>query len=433
MFLLVRSLTGNSGAAFVAGFVFAFLPYRFMHYAHLELQMAQWMPLCLWAINRTIQYGRRRDGLMAGIFLAMQTLSSWYYGIFLATYLVSVGGALLIAAGRDRFRRALRPLVLGAILSAIIVAPFAGPYLDARRAVGERPDSEIEFYSATPQNYLAAHPRNALFGPLTAHWGAQERELFQGVAVPLVALVGLWPPLSAARIAYAIGFAFAFDMSLGFNGLFHPWLHAYALPYRGLRVPARMAIIVGLSLAIFVGYGVARICRRVKGRNATAAVLAITLAVFFVEYRSTLPLSPVWRQPPPVYDALRDHPDSVLVELPIIAPDIAIEPIYMYFSTFHWHRLVNGYSGFSPRSYNMLLKAMAAFPNEESLAQLRSRNVEFVIVHGALFNEPRKYYELVSRLNRSADLVHIGNFPWQRREPGARRTQLYRLLPRAGD
>jgi hypothetical protein len=403
-----------------------------MHYAHLELQMAQWMPLCLWAINRTIQYGRQRDGLMAGLFLALQTLSSWYYGIFLATYLVPVYGALLIAAGRERFRRALRPLVLGAILSAIIVAPFAGPYLDARRAVGERPDSEIAFYSATPLNYLAAHPRNALFGPLTAHWGAQERELFQGIAVPLTALVGLWPPLSAARIAYAIGLAFAFDVSLGFNGLFHPWLHAYALPYRGLRVPARMAIIVGLSLAIFAGYGVARICGRFNRRTATG-VVAIVLALFFVEYRSTLPLSPIWRELPPVYDALRDHPDGVLVELPITAPDIAIEPIYMYFSTFHWHKLVNGYSGFSPRSYNILLKAMAAFPNEESLAELRRRDVEFVIVHGALFKEPEKYDELVARLDRSADLVHIGTFPWLRREPRARRTRLYRLLPRAVD
>jgi hypothetical protein len=434
MFLLMRSLTGHAGAAFVSGFVFAFLPYRFMHYAHLELQMAQWMPLCLWAIHRTIQHGRQRDGLMAGLFLALQTLSSWYYGIFLATYLVPVGTALLIAAGRERFRRALRPLVLGAILSAIIVAPFAGPYLDARRAVGERPDSEIEFYSATPINYLAAHPRNALLGRVTAHWGAQERELFQGIAVPLTALVGLWPPLSTARIAYAIGLAFAFDVSLGFNGLFHPWLHAYVLPYRGLRVPARMAIIVGLSLAILAGYGVARICRHFKRGYASATVLAAVLAVFFVEYRSRLPLAPVWRELPPVYGALRDHPDSVLVELPIIAPDIAIEPIYMYFSTFHWHKLVNGYSGFHPRSYGMLLQAMAGFPNEESLAELRRRDVDFVIVHGALFKQAVKYDELIARIDQSADLVPIGTFPWPRRQPGAGRpTRLYRLLPQAGD
>jgi hypothetical protein len=53
MFVLVRSLTGSIAAALVAGFVFAFLPFRFIHYAHLELQMAQWMPLCLWALHRT--------------------------------------------------------------------------------------------------------------------------------------------------------------------------------------------------------------------------------------------------------------------------------------------------------------------------------------------------------------------------------------------
>ena len=102
MFLLVRSLTQHTGAALVAGFVFAFLPYRFMHYAHLELQMAQWMPLCLWAFHRTVSDGRLRDGLLTGLFLALQTLSSFYYGIFFATYLVPVGLALLIGARRAR-------------------------------------------------------------------------------------------------------------------------------------------------------------------------------------------------------------------------------------------------------------------------------------------------------------------------------------------
>ena len=78
MFLLVWSLTRHVPAALLAGFVFAFLPYRFMHYAHLELQMAQWMPMCLWALHRTIVRGRVGDGLLAGLFLALQTLSSWY-------------------------------------------------------------------------------------------------------------------------------------------------------------------------------------------------------------------------------------------------------------------------------------------------------------------------------------------------------------------
>ena len=150
MFLLVWSLTRHIPAALLAGFVFAFLPYRFMHYAHLELQMAQWMPLCLWALHRTVNSGRLRDGLLTGLFLALQTLSSWYYGIFLATYLVPVGGS---AAGwRDGRASGVRsdrswPARSSPPFSSL---PFAIPYFEARRTVGERPVEEIKFYSATP-------------------------------------------------------------------------------------------------------------------------------------------------------------------------------------------------------------------------------------------------------------------------------------------
>jgi hypothetical protein len=425
MFLLVRSLTRNVGAALLAGFVFAFLPYRFMHYAHLELQMAQWMPLCLWSFHRVAERGRLRDGLLTGFFLALQTLSSWYYGIFFATFLAVAGSIILIGAGRERMRRAVRPLAAGAILTAVLVVPFARPYFEVRRSVGERPASEIQFYSATPRDYLVAHQRNALFGPLTSHWGKQERELFMGIVVPLVALVGLWPPLSAARLGYGLGLLFAFDLSLGFNGISYPLLHAYVLPYRGLRVPARMAIVVGLVLAILVGYGVARISARMRSRAASHAVLAIIALLFLVEYRTVLKLDWLWSQPPEVYDALGTQPSTVLAELPMVAPDIALEPIYMYFSTFRWHKLVNGYSGFSPPSYGKLLELMNHFPDQASVDELRRRDVQFIVVHGAFFRLGI-YQKLMARIEQSPDLVKVAEFRWN-----GGPTHAYRLLPAA--
>lgn len=422
MFLLVRSLTGHTGAALVAGFVFAFLPYRFMHYAHLELQMTQWMPLCLWALHRTITGGRLRDGLLTGGLLALQTLSSFYYGIFFATYLIPVGAALLLGGSRDHFWRAIRALAAGAVLAAIVVGPFTRPYFAARQSVGERPVSEVEFYSATPQNYLAAHPRNAMFGELTKGWGAQERELFQGVAVPIVAVAGLWPPISAARLGYAVALAMAFELSLGTNGMAYPWVREYALPYRGLRVPARMAILVGLSLAILVGYAVARIARHWRSRRARAATLVLLSIPIVAEYRSTLELKDVWKTPAPVYRSLADKPDAVLLELPLIAPDVALEPIFMYFSTFHWHRLVNGYSGFSPPSYHDLLRTMETFPDDASIAEIRRRGVDYVIVHGAFYT-PLEYQRFAARIDRRPELVLDGVTRWEARE-----TRLYRVV-----
>jgi hypothetical protein len=423
MFVLVRSLTGNIGAALVAGFVFAFLPFRYMHYAHLELQMAQWMPLCLWALHRTIDTGRLRDGLLTGLFFALQALSSLYYAIFLATFLVPLTAVLLMAQ-RGRLARSIRPLAAGALLAGVLVAPITIPYFAARESVGERPRFEIEFYSATPQDYMSAHPRNAMYGEITARLRHQERELFMGVFVPLIALVALWPPLSAARIGYLLAMLLAFEASLGYNGFLYGWLHAYVLPYKGLRVPARMAMLVGFALSVLVGYGVARLTSRRPPRTAAAIALVLGLLVF-IEYRPNLTFEHVWPSAPPVYERLRSEPPSVLLELPLKSPDVYLEPVYMYFSTFHWHKLVNGYSGFSPPSYAQLLNLIATFPDDASIDELRRRDVNFVIVHGALFDRPGEYAQTVSAMDRRNDFQLIGTYPWRGKD-----TRIYRLLPR---
>ena len=425
MVLLVWSLTRHLPAALLAGFVFAFIPFRFVHYAHLELVMTQWMPLCLWALHRTITRGRLRDGLLTGGFLAAQTLSSWYYGIFLATYLVPVAGALLAGCRRDQAMRAARQLAAGGLLAAALVGPLAIPYFRARHVVGERPISEIEFYSATPVNYLGAHSRNALFGSVTAGWGGQERELFQGIVVPLIALVALWPPLSRARFGYAVALALAFDISLGFNGSVYPWLHAHVLPYRGLRVPARMGMLVGLSLAILVGYGAARISARPRRRGVAVAAFAALVALVVCEERVQLTLTNVPPRPPDVYDRIPRESD-VVANVPLLAFDVAIEPFYMYFSTFHWHQMVNGYSGFLPPWYPELSKAMTRFPDDRAIAALRRHGVTRIMVHGE-FLRTEVYDKLVEQLDRSADVVLEGRSRWQ-----GHQTSLYRLRPVPG-
>ena len=80
MFALARAVTQHLGAAIVAALVFAFDPFRFSHYSHLELQFTCWMPLALLALFRTLSSGRLRDGAATGLFVSLQALSSLYYG-----------------------------------------------------------------------------------------------------------------------------------------------------------------------------------------------------------------------------------------------------------------------------------------------------------------------------------------------------------------
>ena len=110
MYALARALTGDRAAAFVAGVAFAFYPFRFEHYSHLELQVTFWMPLALLMMHRTMTSVRARDGAVTGLLVALQTLSSLYCGLFL---LVVMGVVWLATGGLRARRTASRALARG--------------------------------------------------------------------------------------------------------------------------------------------------------------------------------------------------------------------------------------------------------------------------------------------------------------------------------
>src|SRR6266508_3148163 len=223
---LVRELTRNTAASIVAGILFAYQPFRFEHYPQLQLQQAEWIPLALWAFHRVMNNGRLRDGLWLGVFVVCQILSCMYYGTFLASYLVVVGGVLMlskISVARTR----LPVLAAGVVLAAALLAPVGRAYLGAREAVGERGSDENVSFSATGRNYLAAPAANKLYGWSAVRYGAPERKLFPGLIAAILAAVALWPPWSPVRAAYALGLGFAVNLTLGFNAPTYRFLYEH--------------------------------------------------------------------------------------------------------------------------------------------------------------------------------------------------------------
>lgn len=57
----------------------------------------------------------------------------------------------------------------------------------------------------------------------------------------------------------------------------------------------------------------------------------------------------------------------------------------MFWSTYHWHRLVNGYSGYTPGDYLDTRTLMDTFPDAASVAHLAALNVRYVLVHQELY------------------------------------------------
>lgn len=418
MYLLVRALTGRRDAAAIAGVVFMLHPYRYEHYSHLELQITMWMPLALWALHRTFARGQLRDGLLTGLAFALQMLSSLYYGLYFAVYLVVVGAALWI--GR---RVPLRPLLMlsaGAALAGVLVAPVAAVYYANRPMMGDRDIGTVQFYSAEGSDYLKPHRRNLLYGRWSAA-GHPERQLFPNLSPVLLAAIGLVPPVSAARLGYAAALAVAIDGSFGLNGLTFPWLRDHGPGFAGLRVPARFSLLAGMSLAVLGGYGASRILTRWPRWRSVLTVMMVTPVM--AEAIPRVSLVPVWSDPPAIYGAFAGRAPSVLAEFPVPADADRSwwDARYLYFSTFHWQRLVNGNSGFSPASYAEFLEHAGDFPSDAALLYLRERGVEYIAMHGR-FTRPTRYASICRVLDARPDLERVAVAPWQGSE-----SRLYRF------
>jgi hypothetical protein len=350
--------------------------------------------------------------------IALQMLSSLYYGVFFVTFVAAVWLTLWLA-GQAPLAVVARPLIGGALVASVLVVPVTVPYWLNREVVGERDTGEVESYSAVPADYLAPHARSVYRG-----WGTEttgERELFPGLAPVVLAAVALWPPLTPLRLAYAVGLVFAFDASLGFNGEAYHWFYDYVPGAHAFRAPARFGAIVAVALSVLGGCAMARLLSGLPSRRARAACVAVVAAVILVESRPVLALDPIWPHPPRVYGAM--PPSAVLVEFPFPQHEGAFwhEARYLYFSTFHWHRLINGNSGFFPEDYRALVEQLRAFPDERTLQVLRDRGADFIVLHGGFEHRP-EYDRLVGVLSARPDVTLVATDRWIEGE-----VRLYRL------
>ena len=165
----------------------------------------------------------------------------------------------------------------------------------------------------------------------------------------------------------------------------------------------------GLAAGLGASWVLARTRRHPAWRHAVGLLLVCGLAF---EYASVVgPLRP-WAQRTPVYALwLRRQPPGGVLELP--APLSSALPLYdaewSYLARFHRHRLVNGYSGYFPRSYLDLLNSLVRFPDASSLEALHARGVRYIVVHEDRYL-PVDFLELDGRLRRAPGITPVGYF-----------------------
>ncbi len=437
-YVLARYLTGSRTAAFIAGVVYGFAPYRMEHAMHLELQWSQWMPLTLWALHRTWDGGRLRDGALTGVFLALQFLSCIYYGVFLVLFLVLLAPALLWCRRPAGIGRVAAALALGAVIAIPPVVAYGLPYRANQQALGGRSPDEIAHWSAQPRSYAAVPPENRLYGALLHRFGTPEGRLFPGLAALGLAAgvvvarrrtAGVLPDGGSSRrmsVVYAWGLAWAVVLSFGTHTPVYAAMLRVVPPLDGLRAPARFGMLVLLALSVLAAFGFCAWRKRLEGtsddalsdaparrsrRRLAAAVGVVLLLV--AEYATQFgPLHP-WPTEAPLYARwLGAQPRGVVIEFPVPRSNALPlhEAEWSFIGRFHGQPLANGYSGYYPRPYIELIESLVRFPSGESLRALGRRGVRYVVLHEDRY-EPGDFLALLGRIDGHPCLERVGRVP----------------------
>jgi hypothetical protein len=192
MYLLVRELTGNTLAAFIAGLLFAFAPYRLPQSGHLQVLTSQWMPFVLYGLLRYFHTRRLRPLGGATLALVAQNLSSGYYLLFFMPFAVAFALWQVGRLGLWRNRRMWLELSGAGVAVAVMTAPFLLPYGALRgQGFAERSLNEVFRFSADVYSYGTASGEQQLWGTLVQAFPKPEGELFPGFVTVLLAIIGI--------------------------------------------------------------------------------------------------------------------------------------------------------------------------------------------------------------------------------------------------
>jgi hypothetical protein len=404
-YLLAYEVTHSHPAAFVAGLIYAFYPHRFSHRGQLKLLSNQWNPLFAFFLVRLTRHGRLRDGVGAGVTLALAGLCGWHQML-----LSGLWGAMWLAwsllTERERWdRRRLFGLALGGVLCLVLIAPFLVPML---AALGRAQETDLAPSGSNEKStdllaYVLPNREHSLF-LLDGPGGLYDRYFHFGGPAATVGwttlALAVWGALRRRRealpwfISALLLAILALGPELQVNG---STVSGFYLPYAlikptlvgdFIRHPNRFNIVLPLPVSVLAAMGVQAILAR---RRTRGVALGLALLVLF-EY-SVAPVPTVRPPDSAFYWRLREEMGTFAVaDFPI---DLSEDKYYLFVQTLHERPIVGGHVSRPPvdvhafvESVPLLAAAREGPPAPGELADvarqlepLAEAGVHYVIVH----------------------------------------------------
>ncbi|MGX6604711.1 hypothetical protein ACWKSP_21650 [Micromonosporaceae bacterium Da 78-11] len=410
-YALVRQLgAGKTGAA-VAAVAFAYAPWRLAQEGHLDIISAGGIPLALAMLARghgwSMRHGYRRNRRHAGWAALGWLVAAWQVTLGFSLglpFLFVLGLILVVMLVRVPVRRLRRPaerpvlgwrLLITDTFGPLIVTGVAGliavPYFKVPNAGPST--TEINFFSPPLRGLLIGPAESRIWGaphlvPRSSLSWAGEMALLPGFVLYALALAGLVVSIWTLwqRLLLLTGLAVTIILTLGTNFYGGHWTYLPIFGHfpasLGLRIPGRLMLWVTLLLAILAAGAVAEFVRRAEQLSAQRmppwpgpwlrlGTLVPLILVLLEGWNATAhPVVPT--QPA----AMRTVTGPMLV-LPTAA---LTDETVMLWSTSRFQPIANGSGGFAAARQAELRRNVATFPDQASIAYLRSQSIGIVLL-----------------------------------------------------
>jgi len=346
MYHLAYYTLQNRTAAFVAGLIHAFWPYRMHHTVHPNLISTQWMVWFLLYLIKTVREGKRHHILLAALFLTLTAFARLQLFV-LALFPAALYVLYSYFAHREHWNWQTfgRLALVGALTGVMLLYPLFP--LIRHQVAGTHPGDVFVDEQSSNQSDLLAY-----FVPNTAHPLRKEyipkffdaTVVYVGYTTLALSVYGAIRSRRRGRLWILLA-AFSFIMSLGphlrlggtvYRSIPLPYqLIGWSFPVRIMRNPHRFNILLAVPMAVLAGWGV-------KALSASRAHLPALVATGLVLFESLVfPVTTLSLDYSPYYDDLAATSETYgLYDLPMGFSGPA--KFYMYLQTIHEKPIVQG-------------------------------------------------------------------------------------------
>ena len=304
-FRLTRTLTGRYGPAWIAGIVFAFIPFRFYLLSHLHYLFAGWIPLMLESLVLFARKSSWQRATWMGIAFLMNGLSciSW----LIMTIVPLTLTLIFLVIAQDLARRSRQFWFRGCVaiaLASVVLTPFLWPYYRVHVLYGLKWQPwEYAFNSPSIIHWFKADPRNKVW----QNFGAiipGGHKLFPGMLAPVLAIASLRlrvKTLTRIRLEHRLallidfviaGAALVATLAIGYGDAIYRVLGHQVLRLNARSLNQALAIML-LALGLRVGLFLPSLIRRWRRRLRRSGSAGLQVD-WSVGYREAIGVGIIW-------------------------------------------------------------------------------------------------------------------------------------------